>query len=137
MTAPRITTLVTLIEVGDGRLRAETGMGERVIADATPDEERAYAPLLFVDNGVRITIEPTPAPPEPLTGGDGDINVRVRIRRDWVAGSFLAGKTGVLAEYAVDDHAVVRLDDGHFYNIPVVRLERAPAECPHCGKAAP
>lgn len=63
MTAPRITTLVTLIEVGGGRLRAETGMGERVIADATPDEERAYAPLLYVDNGVRITIEPADAPP--------------------------------------------------------------------------
>lgn len=128
MTTPRISVL--------GDLRVHGREVEIIVkprwshTDLDAAEALASAP-------VNITIEPASAPPEPLTGGAADINVRVRIRRDWIAGSFLAGKTGVLAEYAVDDHAVVRLDDGHFYNIPVVRLERAPDECPNCGKAAP
>lgn len=79
--------------------------------------------------------EPAPVPTiEPLTGGPADINVRVRIKRDWVHGSALSGKTGVLASYGNEGHAWIRdPDSGGYWAVPPNQIERAPAECPHCG----
>lgn len=136
MSAPRLSSLGRITAIGGGRIYVDslpTPADEGFAFDVSADVERAYSPMLYVDGAVRVTIEPAPAPPEPLTGGDADINVRVRIKTDWSGGSFLGDKTGVIVEYIVDQHAVVRLDDGWHYTIPNSAIERAPTECPHCG----
>lgn len=81
---------------------------------------------------VRITVEPAPAPPEPLTGGDADIAVRVRIKNDCPDPGF-SGRFGTLAEYGPTGAAVIRLDNGSWFSMPRCYVERAPAECPRCG----
>lgn len=65
MTAPRLTSSGRITSIGGGRVYvdslptpADDGFG----FDVSADEERAYAPLLYVDGAVRITIEPVDAP---------------------------------------------------------------------------
>jgi hypothetical protein len=94
-------------------------------ADLDAAESLAGAP-------VRITVEPVPPPPEPLTGGDADINARVRVKNDCPDPGFV-GSFGTLVEYGSTGAAVVRFDNGSWFSMPRCYVERAPAECPHCG----
>lgn len=68
MTAPPITILMTLFASEDGLMQGDSGYGDRVAVCSTPNQESAYAALVNVDNGVRVTIEPAdaPAPGSPL-----------------------------------------------------------------------
>lgn len=111
-------------------LRTATGprfdrQWDNVVTDIAPevmrmiDEARGYS-------------GPTAAPSEPLTGGDADINVRVRVN-DKCPDPWFAGRTGTLLEYESSGGAVVRFDTRSIYTVPVGYIERAPAECPHCG----
>lgn len=66
MSAPKLTALGRVIEVGGGKVyvdvppncTGEEGAGLPASADA----ERAYAPMLLCDAAVRITVEPADAP---------------------------------------------------------------------------
>jgi hypothetical protein len=97
----------------------EDGRNVTTVIDANPEIDAART---FHGKRVRVTIELEPPPPEPLTGGDADIGARVRVKSDWAGGSFLGGKTGVLTQYSLDQHALVMLDkDGRHYIIPNAR----------------
>jgi hypothetical protein len=81
---------------------------------------------------VRIIVGPA-ADLDPLTGGDADINVRVRIKM-CCHDPCLAGRVGVLLGYDAAGGALVRLDNGRgVYMLPRGYIERALADCPHCG----
>ncbi len=129
-------TTVVVIAVGEGNVwidGAESCPGDEGLrVPASPEEQRAWAELLMKPGAVRITVEPVPPPPDPLTGGDADINVRVRVRLDCGL-PHLAGRTGTLMRYSPDGLAEVRFDDLHVLATTPRSIERAPAECPHCG----
>lgn len=112
-------------------LRAATGprfdrAWDDVITDIAPE-------VMKIVREARRPAKSTAAPTEPLTGGDADINVRVRIKRDWIPESAISGSVGTLTRYDRYGNAEVRQDGGGYYLVPCDQIERAPAECPHCG----
>lgn len=118
----------------NGELRPHGRTVEIIVKPGWRNEDLVFAASLQ-GAPVRITIESAATTqPEPLTGGPADIGVRVRIKRDWIPGSALSGKEGVLASYGNDGHAWIRDPaSGGYWAVPPDQIERAPAECPHCG----
>jgi hypothetical protein len=129
MTAPRITASAMVTMAAEEHITIDAGL-----IRCQPEQLARFRAAMDRGQPVTITIEPAPVPPEPLTGGPADIGVRVRIKRDWIPGSALSGKEGALASYGNDGHAWIRDPaSGGYWAVPPDQIERATAECPHCG----